>query len=476
MNRVTRINGCKRAAFVCVAFTWLLIGCAPNTAYHNSAGHPGNCVKTPDDDVCKKSYYQEFKDFDLAFAEFTERGNAFDNRYLREVLQRIDEKAIGDGVVLLAFIHGWKHNAAESDDNLREFKVSLQAVADLLEKDYGGSDLGKRRLVGVYVGWRGASLDLPFLINTTFWDRKSVAEEVGKGGVTRFLLDLDRTLKQEGKAGRDKDQNVMVVIGHSFGGAILISAMSEVLTERVINRTDKSGYARTVGDGVIVLNPAIEANQMLTFIETAVQQDHYRPEQYPLFISMSSVADSATHYAFPAGQTVGLLATWRQADLERDYFYDREKPDQKLILREEHLDATTVDNFSPFLTHYLTASDNNGTNNFSYKRCEENPVGCEPAGWTSLSGQPAIRSIPENYPLYFIRTDTSVMKGHNDIFNEKVRAFLINVINDVVARKLTRDRTQKFYGHGALLPTILNDPNRFEQTMNQTLERKPATQ
>ena len=45
-------------------------------------------------------------------------------------------------------------------------------------------------------------------------------------------------------------------------------------------------------------------------------------------------------------------------------------------------------------------------------------------------------ALPANYPLYFIKTDKSVMTDHNDIFNQKVRSFVFTVIDDVVRRAL----------------------------------------
>ena len=443
----------------------LITGCAQNAPYHTLPGEPGNCRHSPTADECVQAYYQEYDGFDLAFAEFSDRGNAFSDRFIGDVLERIQQRADSDGVVLVTFIHGWKHNAEESDPNLVDFKRALGAVQGILEADFGGTALGQRRLVGLYIGWRGASLDVPILNNSTFWDRKAVAEEVGKGGVTRLLLELDQITRAD-------DKNVMVVIGHSFGGAIVVSALNDVLTERTVQRTRRRGYARTIGDGVLVLNPAIEANQSLSFVEAAIQAD-YRPEQYPLFVSLSTDADLATHYAFPGGQTLGLLLTWQQEDLKRSYYYDRLEPDQEKALREEHLDTTTVGNFAPFLTHRLTArSDGDGTV-FEVKTCDSDPQGCVPRGLTTLGGQPAIRNLPKHYPLYFYKTDATVMEGHNDIFNQRVRAFVVTIIDDVVRRALVGVDAKAVERPLVAPPTLLEDSKAFEQRMEQILRGMP---
>ncbi len=440
----------------------ILAGCAQNAPYHTESGSPGNCVSTPDAETCRQSYYQEHEHFDLAFAEFSERGNAFSDAYLKDVKNRIAQKAADKGVVLVIFVHGWKHNAAETDSNLIDFKKSLAAIDRALQSQLGDGALGERNLVGLYIGWRGASIELEYLEQITFWDRKAVAEEVGKGGVTRLLLELDEITNSDGK-------NVMVVIGHSFGGAIVTSALSEVLTERATNRTQGKGYAPNIGDGVLVINPAIEANQALNLVEAAIQRD-FRPEQNPLFVSLSTDADGATHYAFPAGQTIGLLATWRQAELQRGYYRDRSDLEKEIPLSEKHLDATTVGNFAPFLTHRLSAVETNGQVSFEFETCDDEPKGCEPKGWTSLKGHPTVHPLPANYPLYFIKTDESLMTGHNDIFNPRVNAFLVTVIDDVVSRTLTpRLRDEKAPGP-SFRTSILNQPAKLEARVQEMLE------
>ena len=437
------------AMSVCIA-----TGCASNAPYHSSAPSGAVCATEPASNECLTSVYQEFASHDIAFTEFTERGNAFDDKAVESVLTKIKEHASARGVVVIVFIHGWKHNAAEQDENVRSFKDALNTMTGILGNTFGETELGSRRLVGVYVGWRGASIELPLLENLTFWDRKAVAEELGSGGITRLLLDLDRVTANGAR-------NVLVVLGHSFGGAIVVRALSDVLTERVTN-PQQDGRARTFGDGVLVLNPAIEANQALPIVEAA-QRRSFARDQLPLFISISSDADSATHYAFPAGQTIGM-STWKHADLERRYYHDRGAPAVPLPLRERHLDATTVGNFAPFLTHRLSAKGDKDAMRFSMTSCDTAPEGCQPMGWTSLSGQPTIGPLPANYPLYFIKTDKSVMTGHNDIFNQQVRSFVFTVIDDVVRRALRAgDKVMKETDE----PSLISSPERFTERMNR---------
>ncbi len=415
----------------------LLTSCASDIEYHTSNTISGNCAKENNlDDQnnnCTQSYYQQYPNFDLAFAEFTERGNAFSEQRIRKMLDKIRSHATSQGIVLVTFIHGWKHNADENDENLISFKNNLAN----LSKDK--SLLLGRRLVGLYVGWRGASVTIPYLDTITFWERKAVAEEVGRGGVTKLLLELDsidQSIVQTRSGTKSNTLNVLVVVGHSFGGAIVTSALSEVLANKLVasDLQSEADEIAGIGDAVIVLNPAIEANQVLNLVEVAISRK-YKPNQNPLFISISSDSDWATHGAFPIGQTLGLFFTWRQNDLERQYYKDR-KSGKELMLKEEHLDSTTMGNFAPFLTHRLTADISNSEPSISLYACDTNPDACKPKGLTMLSGYPSIGPLPENYPLFFIKTDKKIMSGHNDIFNPVIQSTMLSIIDDIVRRSL----------------------------------------
>lgn len=294
----------------------LISGCVGNIPHRIIIPTQHNCYDASSD-ACIGSFYQEYEHFDLAFAEFSERGNAFSRSRIETILREIRAHAKAKGAVVVVFVHGWKHNASEQDPNVTSFRNVLRHLSrqndDLMRN---------RHLIGVYVGWRGATLTVPYLEQLTFWERKAAAEEVGKGGVTEFLLRLDQIDQQDPL--ENGLPNVLVTVGHSFGGAIVLSALAETLTEKVIrspNGSTEPGAIRGVGDAVFLLNPAIEANQALNLVEAAIAQS-YPPMQAPLMVSISSDADRATHYAFPAGQTVGLLLTWSQVDLERDYYIE----------------------------------------------------------------------------------------------------------------------------------------------------------
>ena len=237
-----------------VSFAIILVtlsSCTINDAYHKG-GIAENCVDDKSD-RCRYAFYQVYENYDLAFAEYSERGNAFDRNHVQQVLEKIESAANenADGIVLVTFIHGWKHDAHPDDSNLKKFKKALKLAAT----ENPVISEGNRRLIGLFIGWRGASSRFEGVDTVSFWDRKAVAEEVGSGSVTELLLNLDQI-------DYSKPNNVLIVIGHSFGGAITVRALTDVLMQRIVQIKESVDYQnggkppiRGVGDLILILNP-----------------------------------------------------------------------------------------------------------------------------------------------------------------------------------------------------------------------------
>ena len=92
------------------------------------------------------------------------------------------------------------------------------------------SNRSARKILGVYIGWRGDSISIPYINTTTFWDRKSVAQEVGLQGVTEVLVRLEQIVNVKiAQENIPRPQNSrMVTIGHSVGGAVLFTALQSL--------------------------------------------------------------------------------------------------------------------------------------------------------------------------------------------------------------------------------------------------------
>jgi pimeloyl-ACP methyl ester carboxylesterase len=349
---------------------------------------------------------------------------------MKRVLDHVAEQARYDpsdperGVLTIVFVHGWKHNAQADDGNVQSFTDLLRQVHALRDLSQQGTP---RKVIGVYVGWRGLSVDLEPLTEVSYWERKAVAEQVAKGGVTELLLRLEREVVDPERPNR----NLYLVTGHSFGGAVVLSALNEIFLERVAaavarNPGDDCVQTRPFGHGVVLLNPAIEANEVFQLKEF-VAETCFVPTQPRLLHVISSDADKATNKAFRLGQWLGVSLTWRQATLPRQF------DGRAVQFDESDLDTFTVGNFLPFQTGQLDHS-NATDSRWQYTSC----IGEEPA---CIDPAQRAQHIPveHNEPLAFIQTDETFIADHNDVFNDNVSAYLAAVIAENRYKRIRDD-------------------------------------
>ena len=249
--------------------------------------------------------------YHMAFVEFDDQGWFHDRRQMEALfmlLQRLEENQ--RHVLLLVYVHGWKHNASACDDNVVCFSRLVERM-DILERhleDAGSSDAPERHVVGVYVGWRGLSLRFPK--NMTFWTRKDTAARVGRGGVKELLTRLNDYRRARNPL-RDETKTQLAIAGHSFGGLVVYSALSHALTERaveVVRTGDVNRYATAAsfGDLVVLVNPAFEGSLYEPLYNVAVNRC-YPSVQRPALMVVTSEGDDATGVAFPLGRRINTL-------------------------------------------------------------------------------------------------------------------------------------------------------------------------
>ena len=416
----------------------LLLAVAATACTHNDAYRTVEAVHC-EQGCDPMTYIEQHRDYDLAFVEFSERGNVISRERMNQVLDFVGKQAKYDparpdqGVLTVVYVHGWKHNARAEDTDVASFRDLLSDITELSKRaapPSGDTMAPPRRVVGVYVGWRGLSIDWGEpLTSISYWERKQTAEQVAKGGVTELLLRLEREVVDD-DPGRPLNRNLYFVTGHSFGGAIVLAALNEVMLERIVSGVpakDESGCVetRSFGHGVVLLNPAIEANEALQLKEL-VAESCFGPNQLRLLHVISSDADAATNKAFRVGQILGVNPRWKQRELHRKFGKNQ------LLFQETDLDTITVGNFKPFQTGQLdrSASDPDG---WDYTSC----VGDEPKCLDEADRQQHIPVRP-NEPLAFIQTDGAFIADHNDIFNHNVAAYLAAIVAEARYKLLTK--------------------------------------
>jgi hypothetical protein len=147
-----------------------LVGCGPQD-YYRTQIDLSPCISNARQDCREASLVADAEnDYSLGFVEFDDEGRFYDARQANAILDWLRHADQPQYVVL--FTHGWHHNASETDFNVRRFKDSLKGI----KQRHPGY-----RVVGLYLGWRGETVNTPYLRMLTFWNRRAASERLGRG-------------------------------------------------------------------------------------------------------------------------------------------------------------------------------------------------------------------------------------------------------------------------------------------------------
>ena len=203
--------------------------------------------------------------YQLAIVEFDDQGRCYDRGQMDAVAERLnslapeDRPAQGQDVILVVFVHGWKHDARSDDDNLSAFRVLLKETVQH-EQATASPGAKARQVLGVFVGWRGLSeFGLGDAIaDATFWGRQAAAQRVATGSPRELFGRLRHYRNRRRKQGGNP---LLVIAGHSFGGMIVFSALAQSLIEAASAPAGK--MVPQFADLVLLVNPAIEGSRYL---------------------------------------------------------------------------------------------------------------------------------------------------------------------------------------------------------------------
>jgi len=277
----------------------------------------------------------------LAFIELDDMGEPYRKgqldtalRVIREANAAAAEAAPDAAPIVITFVHGWKNNASEDNGNVKGFTAALREI-------YGRA--GGRRVIGIYIGWRGdlVSKYMPIARQFTYYNREATAIRIP--GVT-----LASALTQIAATAHENRNSSVTFVGHSFGGLLLERTISEATASQIAQASifehdaikadaaavkapqeeakkalrqvavEKHQAALLATDArpdlVVFINPAgaaTEAKQMLDFLtgsqlsfQPSTSDSHIslnHDDDRPLFVSLSSTTDLATKVALPIG-------------------------------------------------------------------------------------------------------------------------------------------------------------------------------
>lgn len=374
----------------------------------------------------------------IHFVEFDEFGNSFSRGQLNSAVDAARKTAQSGGNIVV-YIHGWHHSSRVGDSDIDKFQH--------LVSKFSNTRKVPGKTMGIYIAWRGDSIDKhtplvgwsSYLL--TFWDRKATAHNVGSGGGVSELLRKLSNIRE-----RNFDSR-LIVMGHSFGGAILYSSVSQTLGDQIRRDADgaDSSKATSVADLTLLVNPAFEAMRIKPLFDLARSYEYQDQDVVrPSLVIVTTAADWATKSAFSWGRNIGTLF--------------QSYPDKYY----RALNTTAVGHYEPFITHQLVAAnctasesdplpleainkppktlcipstESSNVSSLLLTRCEK-AHDCERViGDNYLARGPVADGfIPYRFPIANIRTDASVMTGHDDIWNDTMANFIYELMLVIVER------------------------------------------
>jgi len=389
-------------------------------------------------------------EYDLGIVELDDQGWFYDRGDVARVLDLVKREADANGAVIAVFVHGWHHSSRRDDSNLTDFKKVLVDIHKTLQSQIfvGAREQiipeAKNRVVGVYVGWRGASLP-PYLDYATFFDRRDAAVRVGTGDVPELFSRLQEIYETHNgpRKGGGWDFTTLVTMGHSFGAQVVFSSVADRFKTSIADEigVDQLGGGAPIdeikgfGDLVVLVNPAHEAS-IYESIHRLTRHQHYQRTQLPVLLTISSEGDWPNRDAFPFGRTLGT----------------RHEPKGPGDQRSQKI--RTLGHHKPHISHCLTLTSGPPCKGFAAKPAPPQVPSIRPSLLFALQpeliemakdrsvGATSFYSVGDpidpNNPFLVAKATRPVVADHNDMFNPHLVEFLVNYVAGAQLKRVLR--------------------------------------
>ncbi len=416
----------------------ILSGCVANRPYR-LAGIGDYEKKFPGQKLPTDLYPIEGgRSYRLSFVEFDEKGDFWDRAQLAKAAKRTEESP--KPVLLVIFIHGWHHNAADRPPGGKN-PGDVETFRCLLSQLAVSESTRNLAVHGVYLGWRGRLVQGP-LDYLTFLGRKGAATRIAGTPVTETIFELIRQARR-----RSPGASKAVVIGHSFGGLVLEKAMAQAVAGSVLSQDAQAGGGsfQAPADLVLLVNSAAEsiyAKELSDMFRAIGHRDHLDANR-PLLVSITSQSDTATGGWFPVGTALPNLFARRQ------YAWGKKRgPSSDGVNQHEYL-TTTPGHEKRLFTHRVrrlgtdpgapTSVSNDirqpGVCTEKNPAFEENlmhPHGMkfatsrrdapEQLVWWQIESQ--LPPEERHRPYWIMQVPSEIIKGHTPIFTPEGRAMM----------------------------------------------------
>ena len=458
----------------------LLIGCTPKLPYRtevpsvsgNVQQHCAQAQANPGPAGQGSSSHERLDYADLFFVEFDDQGLLYpsDGREFGRAFCHIDALMAGleslaktGGLSIVVYVHGWKHNAQAADPDVERFR-QLLADAYLVEEAKAKEGGKQHRVVGVYVSWRGKSIDLPEpWISISFWDRKNTAQDVAQGESRALFARLRafqtaqnsvtstgapvRTAAEAEKLTFPEKRVLLILLGHSFGGLIIYNSVAQSLINSLYEAAPDPQGKKVIArfaDMIIIANPAFEALRY-TPLHRAAAISTFEEYQTPVFVSITSTADTATRLAFPAGRCFSTIFQTHASDEEREANRRTMGHVESYITHDLELGGSACEGWKPPENVKDMQENVKDMHHRNLKLEIDNARGFfkspPPAKWSrTFCGNTTLRhSAGHQYsPIWNVRTSGDLVPDHSDITGPVFVSFVRQLYHDVILEEIIK--------------------------------------
>lgn len=341
----------------------------------------------------------------VAFVEFGEQGSYLDTSQIEAAVNMVRTTP---RPLVVTYVHGWHNDSGSADvGRFSDFLRRVASAPSIAGEHYN--------VVGVYLAWRGDLTKVPLLTELTFYSRKSAAERLANNF---DCFDAISSISEAARGHHSRSAEYTILIGHSFGGLVIERAVAHALDAKMHGRNAKG--TEMPADLTLVWNPA--SDSILSRQIMAALDQWQTANTRPLFVSVTSTADSATGGIFPIATTLASTTKafpevadpgTNNRENERNYFTST--PGHKRELINHELEPAP---FSLRSTDGLDALQLNLTHNLT------GDVVALPADGGGIKlWQIAHHSGPD-VPYWNIQVDKRIIKSHGDVWNDKTEALL----------------------------------------------------
>jgi len=388
----------KSALVLLIASLVLAFGCTRDKAYHpiiSLDGVPESSVTMQIENHGWNVYSEQREltgvqpdiyrtvEFDKFWVEYSDSGEPHYPSQMAAVLNHIEQIKTQSNtkIYVSVFIHGWNQNADNSEgaDNdgvsssdAVKFDYYLARQAEQLRRLHEQRNIQEiPQVVGIYIGWRGNTTDIPLLLRTTLGNRSAAADRIAQNrSETSLYHFLDELTSRTSEI---NEQNRVLIAGHSLGGRLVSQLVMEDL---------ERGESHPFGDQVLLLavEPAIGADCFSRL--ASGQSESAEIDTPPSLWLITSRNDKALTKLYPISAFLNIAPCHRDS--------------------EGHL--TAIGMYKPFKTHTMTIEHIEHIRNDNYDTA---PRDFPNAGFLARGKPSWVEGGPELQNLLYYMRDTS---------------------------------------------------------------------